>query len=248
MAELSTTTAYNLTASPAVQAQGVLPRGWEISEDDAGREFFFNDGTGESRWNIPPATKDGGNDDTAAGGATAVETEEAGSNDEDRTAHATPATPPATPPAAAATPPPPADGQPALAGTDDAQSAHDADAGLGLIQPAVLPDGWEAVVDGDDGRSVFYHHVASGVTQWELPLQQEEEQRDTATAGAEKGVGDELQEAFTDKEQQQKKKNVEERTGVADGDKWEEFMTDEGATFRYNARSGESSWEPAPTE
>lgn len=31
-----------------------------------------------------------------------------------------------------------------------------------------LPSGWETVVADDDG-AVFYHHIDSGVTQWELP-------------------------------------------------------------------------------
>ena len=38
----------------------------------------------------------------------------------------------------------------------------------------LLPSGWEAVVADDDG-SVFYHHISSGVTQWEVPQQQARE-------------------------------------------------------------------------
>lgn len=54
--------------------------------------------------------------------------------------------------------------------------AEDADA---AFSGPVLPSGWEAVVADDDG-SVFYHHIASGVTQWEVPQQQAQENTETA--------------------------------------------------------------------
>lgn len=56
-----------------------------------------------------------------------------------------------------------------LPGGHSEGGVEDADAEFSV---PVLPSGWEAVVADDDG-AVFYHHIASGATQWEVPQQQE---------------------------------------------------------------------------
>lgn len=104
---------------------------------------------------------------------------------------------------------------------DEAERSHEDEA---LKQRVALPAGWEAV-DADDG-GVYYYHVASGATQWEVPHGTHH-----AASGHEEGgeepVGDtSVPTATTD--------------GVAG---WEEFKTDEGVPFWYNAASDESCWE-----
>ncbi|CAM9682445.1 unnamed protein product [Scytosiphon promiscuus] len=75
-----------------------------------------------------------------------------------------------------------------------------------------LPPGWEAVDSGTDG-GVYYHEMASGLTQWEMPKQ--------GTAGASTTV------TFR----------------ASAESEWEEFHTDEGLPYWYNPATGESSWE-----
>lgn len=74
-----------------------------------------------------------------------------------------------------------------------------------------LPIGWEAV-DSGTGGIVYYHELATGVTQWDMP------KRDTARAGT----------------------TVAARATAENS--WEEFQTDEGVSYWYNAATGESSW------
>ncbi|CAN0549038.1 unnamed protein product, partial [Ectocarpus sp. 8 AP-2014] len=76
-----------------------------------------------------------------------------------------------------------------------------------------LPDGWEAVDVGDG--SIYYHHVLSGLTQWEVPREEEPHEITTAIAAP-----------------------------TPDGSPWEEFKTEEGVPFWYNSSTGESSWSP----
>lgn len=91
--------------------------------------------------------------------------------------------------------------------TDAGLAEHDG----GSEPPLPLPDGWEAVNVGD--ASIYYHHVLSGLTQWEVP--REEEPHEIATAMA---------------------------ATPPDRHLWEEFKTEEGVPFWYNSSTGESSW------
>lgn len=57
--------------------------------------------------------------------------------------------------------------QPWAGGQGEGGAEEEEDTGYAV---PVLPSGWEALAD-DDG-AIFYHHIDSGVTQWEVPQQQ----------------------------------------------------------------------------
>lgn len=109
---------------------------------------------------------------------------------------------------------------------DSAESSREDEA---LKQPVVLPVGWEAVAVDDGG--FYYHHVASGVTQWEAPPGKQPASTTAAAidASGHEGGGEEP---------------MGDTSTAADGTAgWEEFQADEGVPFWYNADSGESCWE-----
>eukprot|EP00904_Undaria_pinnatifida_P002822 jgi/Undpi1/12540/HiC_scaffold_6.g02209.m1 len=54
-------------------------------------------------------------------------------------------------------------------GGQEKRGREDTEQDAGQMIP-LLPSGWEAVVADDDG-AVFYHHIDSGATQWEVPQQ-----------------------------------------------------------------------------
>lgn len=128
------------------------PSGWEIAADDAGNEFYFNDLTGESRWDRPPTpvTVDSGGDDSHhALLLCSPEHSQSGNG-------------------AQASPSPKTESN---SGTPVGGNLSVSDGQLSLvaegIHSASPPDGWEAL-NADDG-SVFFHNIASGLTQWEFP-------------------------------------------------------------------------------
>lgn len=97
-------------------------------------------------------------------------------------------------------------------------------------QPDALPAGWEAI--DTDNRGVYYHHVASGVTQWEVP-KEEYPASGTAAVAARLLEGDGEEEPIGG--------TSTAPTGGRAG--WEEFKTEEGVQFWYNDATGESCWE-----
>ena len=177
-------------------SSSLLSLGWEVANDDDGNEFYYNGNTGESRWEPPPP--DGAVD--ASPGLDDGDEEkilpEAGELGDDG------------------------------GGSVEAEHVGDADStpedNDALRQPDALPVGWEAVAV--ENGAVYYHHVASGLTQWEVPHE----------GDGEETIGD-----------------TSALTALADeGAEWEEFQTEEGVPFWYNAATGESCWEPPgyPTE
>eukprot|EP00903_Cladosiphon_okamuranus_P012921 g12064.t1 len=125
-------------------SSSLVSLGWEIVNDD-GVEFYYNGNTGESRWDPPRPDAA----DTAArpSGTCSMGDEErplpgGGERNGDCGAEA--------------------------AGGAEGTPLDDSDS---LKPPDALPAGWEAVAveDGDGDGGVYYHHVASGLTQWEVP-------------------------------------------------------------------------------
>lgn len=186
-------------SSPSL-SPSLLSLGWEVAndgnnddDDDDGHEFYYNANTGESRWD--PPTPDAGDasprpDNDGEEQTLLPEDGVRGGGDEEAVRVGD--------------------------DDDDAESTPEDDAAL--RQPdALLPVGWEAVAVEDAG--VYYHHVASGLTQWEAPHE----------GDGKEPIGD---------------KNSMSVVALAGGSAgWEEFETEEGVPFWYNAATGESCWE-----
>lgn len=172
----------------AFLSPSLLSLGWEIANDGDGGEFYYNGDTGESRWDPPTPEALDASARLGEGGE--------GRNLPERGEHGGGG-----------------DGGGEAAGVSE--SAHGSEA-LRQQDGLPLPVGWEAV-PVDHGRGVYYHHVASGVTQWEVPQEGDGEgpMGDTGVAGA--------------------------PTDGTGG--WEEFNTEEGVPFWYNAATGDSRWE-----
>lgn len=132
---------HGAVSGPSLSSSSLALLGWEIANDDDGNEFYFNGTTGESRWDPPTMPDDG---DAGAWPTSSKGDEErvlAGAGERDSDC-----------------------GAEAAGGAERALLEDSA-----LKPPDALPAGWEAVAleDGDGG--VYYHHVASGLTQWEVP-------------------------------------------------------------------------------
>ncbi|CBN73906.1 ankyrin 2,3/unc44 [Ectocarpus siliculosus] len=179
---------------------GLVPPGWDIAEDDAGNKYYFNAAAAGRDFSTQAAAVAG---DAAHGQLSGGETVHTRRYSEiAESSHGTEKEEGGELPAFPA---------------GDAENAT-TDAGLaehvgGSEPPLPLPDGWEAVDVGDG--SIYYHHVLSGLTQWEVPREEEPHEITTAMAAT-----------------------------PPDGSPWEEFKTEEGVPFWYNSSTGESSWSP----
>ncbi|CAN0346221.1 unnamed protein product, partial [Discosporangium mesarthrocarpum] len=159
----------------------VLPDGWEVEQDEEGREYFVHVLTGASQWEHPatptPAltTPRDKTHQEATGGATDEEEEEAA----DQTVELPHGWETAIDEAGNLyyfnsetgqsqwEPPGPAE-------YHLEQQKRSPFRGAGDEEGVSVPPGWEAIVsdvnDISGGGSVYYHEISTGRTQWERPM------------------------------------------------------------------------------
>lgn len=144
----------DLADESAIVASSPLSSGWQTARDSDGTEFYFNSKTGESRWDSPPV-HNGGFSGEVNSNVLLLQW----SPDSQRSGE-TPDKTDASSPKAAEANDIPAATESVVAGVEGGLIANG-------TTTTPIPDGWEAVA-AEDG-AMFYHHIASGVTQWELP-------------------------------------------------------------------------------